>query len=803
MGRRKGRRIISPKKRRLVPDEVAKMGPIRLARFGKDLHTTTSWAQGEHERFIADRAAALPLVVEEVNEAVHRAAEIARKIEPLLLLHRAWWEFAAAHIRVTAEDEMGHDQVMATRMVDYLQSLIAGVPNHTGSLPLSDEIWEELREAISTIFTVVNSSYVISEHASRVLGGEQVDHRAEGLREIARITWCNIRGRQYPYHQVRALRDLIEPHDAQIVAVWGIPAEQLCNGLASVWTSLTLGLGNELSRLDIYRQKYGALVADGVTVDEDTDPELYQYATALRDLFAGYRLFDVQGLAELPDELLKQLSWLPGEDVEFFAEGDFAGWPFRVWPIFKRPFLCVEGRYYCFDSSSLFDRIYRVLERIVFASGAKNKQAWIDVRAQVTEELPFRYLHRLLPAASVHRSVYYPTGKGERNFAELDGLLAWDDHLFLVEVKSGSFTPTSPYLDPHGFSESLKALVGKPAEQGVRFLSYLRKQADSPLLDSSHRQIGMLRLADYRHVSILAVSLDSFTEIAAQASRTSALGVSLGVDPVWSLSIDDLRVYAEVFRTPVEFLHFVEQRSQASQCPSLELNDELDHLGLYLEFNHYSTHATQIASGGARLAFTGYRHNVDTYFNSLLWDENAENPLRQKMPDRLRELIEEVSPHPLPGVARMIGVLLDLSGEARDQMFDYVEGALVDWSRARPFSVGGECSITLCVWKGDWSSSDLRQALLIARANSLIGNSRGRLSLCLRYSPESKLVEALWSFVDDSPEVLSQDRDTAELAANLVARRTTQARSAGKIGRNDLCPCGSGEKYKRCCVVRF
>ena len=23
-----------------------------------------------------------------------------------------------------------------------------------------------------------------------------------------------------------------------------------------------------------------------------------------------------------------------------------------------------------------------------------------------------------------------------------------------------------------------------------------------------------------------------------------------------------------------------------------------------------------------------------------------------------------------------------------------------------------------------------------------------------------------------------------------------------KIGRNDLCPCGSGKKYKRCCMAR-
>lgn len=24
-----------------------------------------------------------------------------------------------------------------------------------------------------------------------------------------------------------------------------------------------------------------------------------------------------------------------------------------------------------------------------------------------------------------------------------------------------------------------------------------------------------------------------------------------------------------------------------------------------------------------------------------------------------------------------------------------------------------------------------------------------------------------------------------------------------KIGRNDLCPCGSGKKYKRCCMDNF
>ncbi len=29
---------------------------------------------------------------------------------------------------------------------------------------------------------------------------------------------------------------------------------------------------------------------------------------------------------------------------------------------------------------------------------------------------------------------------------------------------------------------------------------------------------------------------------------------------------------------------------------------------------------------------------------------------------------------------------------------------------------------------------------------------------------------------------------------------TTVQRARGKVGRNDFCPCGSGRKFKKCCV---
>ncbi|WP_436231241.1 SEC-C metal-binding domain-containing protein [Caballeronia sp. LjRoot29] len=36
--------------------------------------------------------------------------------------------------------------------------------------------------------------------------------------------------------------------------------------------------------------------------------------------------------------------------------------------------------------------------------------------------------------------------------------------------------------------------------------------------------------------------------------------------------------------------------------------------------------------------------------------------------------------------------------------------------------------------------------------------------------------------------------------ANLTALLRVAAKARAKVGRNDPCPCGSGKKYKKCCL---
>jgi preprotein translocase subunit SecA len=53
---------------------------------------------------------------------------------------------------------------------------------------------------------------------------------------------------------------------------------------------------------------------------------------------------------------------------------------------------------------------------------------------------------------------------------------------------------------------------------------------------------------------------------------------------------------------------------------------------------------------------------------------------------------------------------------------------------------------------------------------------------------------------DDAFDV-DQDDDLDEEGENIEDRREPYVRATPKVGRNDPCPCGSGKKYKKCCLA--
>jgi preprotein translocase subunit SecA len=64
--------------------------------------------------------------------------------------------------------------------------------------------------------------------------------------------------------------------------------------------------------------------------------------------------------------------------------------------------------------------------------------------------------------------------------------------------------------------------------------------------------------------------------------------------------------------------------------------------------------------------------------------------------------------------------------------------------------------------------------------------------------------QAAQDIAEDSPAVEARGldlthRDHTKAAAYVAGGAVEAPKAQAKVGRNDLCPCGSGKKYKKCC----
>lgn len=815
------------KLRRTKPDEVMNFGPFAVARFGKNVIWQSNISAERHAALLKQASEQLPDVIKQIDEAVSSIASDVARLPADKLLHRAWWELSGRALKMEVEADVTTDDAIAYRMVDYIQSMVAAVaPLAQQASEVTEEDWAQLRAKVDKLFILVNGSYQIGRTATAKLHDPNYDDEAEEFFFRAQSYWCNVRGERYQSLEEAYLKDLFLPHSVVFEELFGITADVFVEELVKILKALTFGVGEAMLELKSFQQDTMAAAQAKIAIGQA--PQSGDFGEFLRAIAAengwtargdkiagvlyGFDLFDVGKLTALPKALLDELTWAPGENSTFFADGDYKGWPLRVWPIFKRPFIRLDGRVLCFDLRNLFDHIYRVMQRLIIRLKPDYAETWNRVQQELSETLPLKYLQAILPGATVYRSVYYnwfnEPGQKAKNWCETDSLLIYDDYLFIVEARGGAFTHTSPAVDFPAFIKSLQNLILKPATQGKRFLAYLESAEVVEIFDKDHVAIGQLCKSDFRQISICPVTLDAFTELAAQAQHLRKVGVDVGTRPVWPISIDDLRVYADVFENPLQFLHYVEQRNEAFNSDAVQSNDELDHLGLYLEHNHYSKHAADLrGKEEAVVSFLGYRSNIDRFYAERLNDPSFPCPIKQKTPLRVLEIVEWLARTAIPGRSRVAAYLLDMAGDERDRLAGVIESELrAQTMRGRPigYSLSGRTMIgyTLFCYTASPTTAQKNVALDHTKQAMLVAEQPFRLLLELSYDGRQALEQVSWTWIDLQKISEAEMADLKVKAEALRAKRLhASIEAGGKTGRNAPCPCGSGKKYKKCCLV--
>ncbi len=800
----KSKKIKQNRPKTVKADEVVDFGIFKIARYDNILQFIPTKTPEQHEQLMQAFAEEYPKIIKDIKSLVIEIRELITSFNPLHLLKHGYSMAGMILVRdinkeISSPVNFTNEENIVLKMLSYTQSILMS----DKALPITKMIqieefnetnWEILYEKIQKLYDKVNSEYHIANYAYNRDKHGSMSFKEAHLYIQAQLIWSNISGKRYFCFESDYLKNLLGLHNDIFIKLFCLSINEFVDGIEKVAESIIFGLGDIYKRTEEMMEKYPDVAP------ENMPDEAREVATEFYNKSFGFDLFDVQKITGFPNKLLDCLSYGIGEE-EFFLAGEYAGTPLNTLSTKKRPFIKIENKYYCFDQNVLFDNLYRTIRRLLIKLEPEYANAWNEKQQESSESYCVNLFQNIMPKAKIYRNVFsrtYLKNPTKKDWRENDALIIFDNQLIILEIKAGSFSPTSPNYDFRAFKKSIDALLAAPVKQGEFFLNTFTKDKSIKICNQEHSVITELNLKDFKNITICSVSLDEFTHFTAKSHLLKPLGYELPDYPVWSLSMDDLLVFSDFFKNnPTQFFHFLYHRVDALKT-NAEFDDEIDHLGLYIKYNAYSH---MILKEKEKMSFNSFSDQIDNYYQKIVSKNRVEKP-SQGIPDRIQELINAANYASEKYCVNAISSILNCDGNQRidfAQKIDYCLKKQRNTNTILPFYT--DDFTLICIQKGI-NYNNINEIDKLRYSNLYIMNSDSSIGIDAYYDFNDKLYDINfreYKKTDLNQSQLNEIYKYVEYQKERRANNYLISNNIKKIGRNELCPCGSGKKYKRCC----
>ena len=180
------------------------------------------------------------------------------------------------------------------------------------------------------------------------------------------------------------------------------------------------------------------------------------------------------------------------------------------------------------------------------------------------------------------------------------------------------------------------------------------------------------------------------------------------------------------------------------------------------------------------------------------------------MPDLFQEMIHWLDHSNIPNRFSMANYLLNFSTEAKEQLYEsilYVINGQNSTKKTIPIHVSGlgddSLRYTCFINQRNLSNFTIKQKRDYTLANLLRDTDDDRYLLDIFFNEENKIEKINIEKFHKNDILSTELNNIKQLSDSIAKNRLLQYKKTHKkIGRNDLCPCGSGLKYKRCCLLK-
>lgn len=785
-------------------DDYYNNGFFEVSRVGKLVSLKNNMTQEEHEQFMDFLANNYEEVKGDIDNKIQTIRDEISSCNPLRIMNFVASMSFTSMLNHLSECQYTPEQNFVIRAVEYIQSILVSSKNDykitSDNEQDNSEKYFQILNSIIELYKDINGFYAYwIAHIKKEEGSLEDDI----VRYIVQSQMASfIRGDRYQIYEIEHLEKLLYPHNDVIIELFQLTANELITGLEKLQYSLSSAKADALNNLqDIFInfEEKIEINENGDIKDLNDNDYKDRFQSCVGELF-GNSLYDVKQVTGWSGRIIDSLSYNINEYDKFFG-GEYSGWPIIDLPIQKKPFIKINEVSYCFDYYNLFDNIYRIMQKTIKELKPSYVNDWSHIQQKASEQMVEELFKKLLPNSITFRDNYYPKNKSLKQCDENDVIVVYDDILLIIEVKAGSFTYTPAITDYKSHINSFKALIEKADYQCERTINYIKNNEEAAIYDNNKNLKTVLEQKDFREIYSFCVTVDNFNEFAAKAEKLSFISIQSGTI---AISIDDLRVYSDYFDSPLYFLHYLKQRKLATKIKNLNLYDELDHLGLYIKHNLYSITMNDF-DDESFVHIHGYREEIDNYFMSLYTDEISFPKPEQEIPYRIKEIIEYLEKNNIKNKTYLSSFLLDFALDAKEEMVQYIDYILnrqKEINKMIPIITFGE--LRYCLFVNQPGVPDLGEEYKCdyIDASILYKELDDYVLLNLYYNNDKKLEKVIFS-VRSLQNISSNRYDELKILGEKYAHSRMESfkKKTGKkkIGRNDLCLCGSGKKYKKCC----
>ena len=661
--------------------------------------------------------------------------------------------------------------------LDYLHSLVTSFGTLNGK-KCDEETLKRIEEVLEKI-KMQSIIYLMfsSEHKG-------IPNETKFLQTIHNMI---VRGDSYAEHKIELCKELFLKFNGFLTHKYNITSSELINNLInianhSIENDKQLKQNQIIDSLIEETTKQEIALPNFLNIEEITSAWKQNFQKPIDSIFMINKTL-------LPQEILDQLSMEIGENTNL-KKGKIEYFPTNDTLIYDKPIIKIDNEYYCFNPALIHYNLHTILENIMLniIPVDKYQKNYYSKKGEYLEDKSLDLFQKILPNCEVYKNLKYGNGY------EVDGIVIYDNQIFIIEAKSNKFTLGARKGDINRIKRNTQDIVEKAYQQAIRAKKYIFSNQLTEFIGKDKKIVLTIDREKINNIYLINTTLEPLNHISTNLSSLKQFGFIQDDEWIWSVYLNDLRIISEIIDSPSEFLVYIERRIKFNDYPQIKMAEEIDIFGYFLSEGLYFDDIDFPENGFMLNIDSSFSKDIDLYYH---WKEGNLDEGQEK-------------PSFFNGCKDNIKFLIKKIEELNKENFSVLTKFLLNYDCYTQNFIVNQINLMMQKQRTDFHfySEELNKGVLFVSKDIYIQDKL--YEQCKLYAYERKINN--WfviiignNFIDF--EYFKYDNQKNKIIEKkldeLKKYRLEQTREVQKkIGRNDTCPCGSGKKYKKCCLSK-